>query len=421
MLPYLLFITIVLAITSLTLGVLWHRQRRSKSINCRIAEYVFRNVDADIVLADNNFNVLKTNYYIRKHLGEQQTTSLKIGDLMQCINSADAHGCGTHPSCTRCALRQRIVQAFCDSLNFTNFETSLTILRTDGGTPQSSECCISVTGSHIPTSAGTNLLLTIHDITRLKHIQLQLNDALGRAQESDRVKSLFLANTSHELRTPLNAIVGFSELLADNPTAEEKKNYIGIIRANNELLLQLVSDIIDLSKIEAKTLEFTYAPVDLNAIMSELEGTFGAHHKDDPFEIRFERKYASCLVEADRTRLTQAISHLLNNAVKYTVEGSITFGYENRGTEIYCYVTDTGIGIPKEKQLEIFERFGKAGSHKQGAGIGLTICKSMVDSVGGKIGVVSEPGKGSTFWFTFPVPPLRHSESGQENFEVESW
>ena len=220
------------------------------------------------------------------------------------------------------------------------------------------------------------------------------------------LKSAFLANMSHEIRTPLNAIVGFSSILAETDEEQEKREYISIIENNNALLLQLIGDILDLSKIEAGTLGYEYTDVELNAVMEELQGGFRMRQPENsPVRITFHRKYPVRYIRTDRKRLIQVIANLLSNAVKFTSEGSVDFGFEIRGGELYVYVADTGAGIPEEHRGQLFQRFVKAGSFRQGIGIGLAISKSIVETMGGRIGVESRPGKGSTFWFTLPCKP----------------
>ena len=208
------------------------------------------------------------------------------------------------------------------------------------------------------------------------------------------------------LRTPLNAIIGFSELLMDDPAPTEKQEYMRIIRSNGEVLMQQLSDILDLSKIEAGTLGYEYTDVELNAVMEELEGGFRMRQpKNSPVRITFHRKYPVRYIRTDRKRLIQVIANFLSNAMKFTSEGSVDFGFEIRGGELYVYVADTGAGIPEEHREQLFQRFVKAGSFRQGIGIGLAISKSIVETMGGRIGVESRPGKGSTFWFTLPCKP----------------
>ena len=251
-----------------------------------------------------------------------------------------------------------------------------------------------------------NLIGSSLVITPRKRLEQDLRSARDRAEESNRLKSAFLANMSHEIRTPLNAIVGFSSILAETDEEQEKREYISIIENNNALLLQLIGDILDLSKIEAGTLGYEYTDVELNAVMEELQGGFRMRQPENsPVRITFHRKYPVRYIRTDRKRLIQVIANLLSNAVKFTSEGSVDFGFEIRGGELYVYVADTGAGIPEEHRGQLFQRFVKAGSFRQGIGIGLAISKSIVETMGGRIGVESRPGKGSTFWFTLPCKP----------------
>ncbi len=244
-------------------------------------------------------------------------------------------------------------------------------------------------------------------ITQRKEMEQELLTAKDRAEESNRLKSAFLANMSHEIRTPLNAIVGFSNILALTEETEEKKEYLKIIENNNTLLLQLISDILDLSKIEAGTIEFYYSNVELNDLIHELKNTMS--YRTDPKGLKLIASTPSseCWVQTERNRLLQVMNNLLTNAVKFTSEGSITFGYEIKGQELYFYVTDTGCGIPADKKETVFERFVKLNSFAQGTGLGLSICQTIVNHMGGQIGVESEEGQGTTFWFTLPYQPAQ--------------
>ena len=247
------------------------------------------------------------------------------------------------------------------------------------------------------TLVGSSLV-----ITNRKKMEQELTTAKDRAEESNRLKSAFLANMSHEIRTPLNAIVGFSGILASTEEEQEKQEYVSIIENNNTLLLQLISDILDLSKIEAGTLDFKYSNVNLNALMKELECGLLLRVKSDAVKLEFVEPAETCIVHTEKNRLSQLMINLVTNAIKFTQKGSIRFGYELRGKELYFYVADTGCGIPKDKQQNIFGRFVKLNSFAQGTGLGLSICKTLLDHMGGKIGVESEEGQGSTFWFTLP-------------------
>ena len=250
-----------------------------------------------------------------------------------------------------------------------------------------------------------SLIGTSMTVTQRKEMEEALVQAKVKAEEANTLKSSFLANISHEIRTPLNAIVGFSSLLvsAERGISEEKQEYINIIENNNTLLLQLISDVLDLSKIEAGTVEFDYAPVDVHGLFIELEDTFRLRNKKSGICICYHRRTTECVVKADRNRLVQVMMNLMNNAVKFTGEGSIEFGFDVREDGfLHFYVTDTGCGIPEERLEEIFGNFVKLNSFVQGTGLGLTICRAIVERMGGKIGAVSRLGHGSTFWFTLP-------------------
>ena len=240
-----------------------------------------------------------------------------------------------------------------------------------------------------------------YDITELKETEAELIQARDKAEMMDRLKSAFLANMSHEIRTPLNAIVGFSDLLVETEELSERQEYIKIVRENNDLLLQLISDILDLSKIEAGTFEFTSGDVDVNLLCEDIVRSMGMKAKEE-VELVFDDHLPVCHVISDRNRIHQVISNFVNNAMQFTSEGSIHVGYKLKDGELEFYVEDTGIGIEKEQLPHIFERFVKLNSFVHGTGLGLSICQSIVEQLGGRIGVDSEKGKGSRFWFTIP-------------------
>lgn len=254
------------------------------------------------------------------------------------------------------------------------------------------------------------------DITRQKLNEQELIQAKEHAEESDRLKSAFLANMSHEIRTPLNAIVGFSSVLAATEDTEEKEEYISIIENNNELLLQLISDILDLSKIEAGTLEFVYTDIDLNKMMKELEDSIRMRMKEG-VALRFVPDLPQCFIHTERNRLSQVIINLLTNASKFTFEGEVKFGYEVRDKELYFYVSDTGCGIDEEHLPHIFERFVKVNTFAQGTGLGLAISYNIVKKMGGEIGVTSKKGEGTTFWFTTPYEPIGNLDAPKQEIK----
>ena len=408
LLPILLIICAILL-----LSYLWERRkclrmqkrlfRESRKLEHtnHIASAILKNVHAYILLIDNDFKVLKTNYY--QLTGTQKGLEEKrVGDLLQCRNALSAEGgCGTHAYCGSCPIRCAIRQAFEQRRGFTDLNATLNVLTSE---KKSVECDAVISGSYFLLNEEENMVLTVHDITQLKETEKQLTLAKEKAENADLSKSTFLANMSHEIRTPLNAITGFAEILASANTEEEKAQYQEIIKMNADLLLQLVNDILDMSKIEAGTLEFVYTKVDINLLLSDLRQLFQMRVNDAGKNIRIiaEPSLPSCSIETDRNRVAQVLSNFTTNAIKFTQEGTISIGYEARDTELYFYVTDTGAGIPADKLPEVFGRFVKLNKDKKGTGLGLSISKTIVNKLEGQIGADSVEGKGSTFWFTIP-------------------
>ena len=268
------------------------------------------------------------------------------------------------------------------------------------------------------------VVMRIEDVTIKKQITQELSRAKEEAEKSDRLKSSFLANMSHEIRTPLNAILGFSDLLCRTEDSNEKETYVEIIKNNNDLLLQLINDILDLSKIEANIFEFIYSDVDINALLRDLEHSFHFKIAHIPgLEVNFVPGLPECVIHTEKNRFLQVFSNFISNAIKFTSQGEITFGYKTCDEGLYFYVKDMGVGIPKNKQEKIFERFVKLDTFKTGTGLGLSICQTIVRKLNGAIGVESEEGKGSTFWFTLPCKPLgegAHIQQEETNVSGET-
>ena len=251
------------------------------------------------------------------------------------------------------------------------------------------------------------IIYTAWDITDMKKLERNWRLAKEEAEESNRIKSAFLANMSHEIRTPLNAIIGFSSLLATDVSEEERIEYLSIIEHNNAILLQLISDILDLSKMEAGTLEYVYVNVDVNSMLLEIEQAARMQQTNKEVTIRAVTSLPDLFLYTDRRRVTQVLNNFISNAMKFTRNGSVLFGYEEpRDGHIRFFVTDTGTGIPPENVQDVFNRFVKLDSFKQGTGLGLAISQNIIKELKGEIGVESEFGKGSTFWFTLPYEKM---------------
>ena len=253
----------------------------------------------------------------------------------------------------------------------------------------------------VPMEGREPLLIGISwDITNFQNIEQELIKARIKAEQSDRLKTAFLANMSHEIRTPLNAIVGFSKLLPSAENEEEEKLYSDIINQNSDILLQLINDILDLSKIEAGTLEYVKRPMNVGEICRNIYAVHKERVKEEVTLVLDNDQ--DLIIEEDQNRLSQIITNFITNAIKFTYSGEIHLGFKIEPERLHFYVKDTGIGIEPDKVDHIFDRFVKLNSFAQGTGLGLAICRMIVEKIGGEIGVSSELGKGSTFYFTIP-------------------
>lgn len=252
---------------------------------------------------------------------------------------------------------------------------------------------------------GKPLLIvgTTQRIDERKNLENALKNALSKAEESDRLKSAFIANMSHEIRTPLNAIIGFTSVLPDIDGKEERQELINLIQENNQKLLRIIDDVMNISKIEAGKEQLQMLTFDINPILDEVVNKYMSDLKPG---VTMTTRYAAQQQEVttDLTRLTESLNHLVSNAVKFTNQGSITVGYEPvKDRKLHIWVRDTGIGIAPENHERVFERFYKVDEFVPGAGLGLSLCRTMAFSLGGNVGVDSRLGEGSTFWMEIPV------------------
>ena len=262
--------------------------------------------------------------------------------------------------------------------------------------------------------ASPLLLAMLWDITEQRQNELDLI----KAQEADKMKNAFIANMSHEIRTPLNAIVGFSRLITETDNASEQQEYLTIINNNSDLLLQLINDILDFAKIESGTLNYNLSWVDLKDVCQEVYISQSLKMTSDVALLYNGDMLPSVRLRTDTQRIEQVLLNLLSNAIKCTNQGFVSLSYEVEGDFVRVSVTDTGIGIDKEKQASVFERLVKLDDFRQGTGLGLSICKMIIEKLGGEIGLRSELGKGSTFWFTLPLAVPEESEKKEAGNEI---
>ena len=400
------FIIIILFICA-RYWYLWRKisvQKNEWVAQTKESDTILRSMNACFILINSDLVVIRTNYYDLSGISEEPASSGRVGDLLNCKNAVrSGGGCGAHKNCENCMIRHTIENAFCHKKGFHKLEASMRLLSSDH--QQIIPCDVSVSGTYLNNEGHEQMLLTVYDITELKNMQRLLNIEKENAVSAEKLKSAFIANMSHEIRTPLNAIVGFSGLLASADDDTEKKMYLDIVAENNDRLLQIVTDVLDLSKIESGSLDFHYSEFDVNDLLCALHGILNIRLKDKP-EIKLICKAGTdeWIIYSEQHRIVQIITNLVHNAMKFTHSGEICFGCRPQGEdEIYFYVSDTGIGIPAGEQDKIFDRFTKVDHEVPGTGLGLTLSQTIVQNLGGEMGVESEVTKGSTFWFTLPL------------------
>lgn len=420
--------SILLAVVALFFMIKWWLEtKKTKSLNKEVlaqknelglnkdfSDAILRNIDAYIVLANRNFLVEKTNYYSLN--SEKDDCVLhRVGELLRCKNALDSGACGTHENCKSCPVRASIERCFREKNSFSRLEAPMRLYLSDD-TDNYVDCVVSVSGAYMVQNRDEKVLLTVRDITRLKKVQEELEVARRVAEVAGEQKTAFLANMSHEIRTPLNALSGFSSLLTEeNLDNETRRQCNEVILQNSELLLKLINDVIDLSSLEFGKIKFCINKYNVVNICRNVIDTV-SKIKQTQAAICFITELESMDIETDDARLQQVLINLLINATKFTSQGSIILELRKQSEqELLFSVTDTGCGIPKEKQAAIFRRFEKLNENAQGSGLGLSICQLIIEHIGGKIWIDSDYTGGSRFFFTHPIRQSQSTNPQKEN------
>ena len=402
---------IIIVVLSATLIYVWAKcqslqkevhSKENKENELKKLALVLQNINAYFLLIDKDFVVCDTNYYSLNRLPVQVGgVTKRVGDLLHCRNAIAAGECGQHEQCKLCCIRASIGKAFYKKASFKNLEASMKLLSEDEMTV--TPCDVSVSGTYLNIHGQDYMVLTVYDVTELKNVQRLLTIEKEHSISAEKLKSAFIANMSHEVRTPLNAIVGFTNLLigegADEIEPEEKAAMIEIVNNNNELLLKLVNDVLEISRLDSGNLSFDIKEHNITKIIKEIYVTYQTLIQPSLCFILELDETVSLPVNIDCFRFTQVISNFLNNANKFTKEGTITLGCKiyKEHQEVCVYVKDTGKGIDDKELMMIFDRFYKTDEFEQGSGLGLSICKVIIERLAGRIEVHSEVGKGSCF------------------------
>lgn len=374
---------------------------------------IFGSAPVMMMLINKEQNILKINQtgLVSANIDPDNAIGKKSGDILKCINSSNK-GCGESEACVNCLIKNTIADTFDQKKDKYKVEATLPV-KIDG---KVKDHTILISTTLMKQLSPPNVLLTIDDITERKQIEIELKNSKEKAEESDKLKSAFLANMSHEIRTPMNGILGFTSLLNNQKLSEEKKKkYINIINSSSEQLLAIINDIIEISKIEAGQIKIINRKTNLNALLDSLYSQFDVERKfkkkqDIRFTLSKGLKDSESDILTDDIRLKQILLNLLSNAFKFTDKGNIEFGYRKENSSLLFYIKDSGVGISKDKQDIIFERFRQEDeTHTRkfgGTGLGLAISKALSKLLGGEIWVESKKWQGATFFFTIKYNPI---------------
>jgi PAS domain S-box-containing protein len=367
---------------------------------------MFNNAPVIMILLNENCEVLKMNKFGMEATGRnmESLTGLKPGDVMRCINShINEGGCGNSPFCRSCVLRKSINETFTTGSEFYKIEAELCTVNEDVLKTHT----IVISTSVISSLPQKQVLITIDDITSGKELEKELIKARDKAEESDRLKSAFLANISHEIRTPMNGIMGFSDMLTKQGLSDEKRNqFSALVHDGCRQLLSIITDVIDISMLDSEQMSIVKTDFRIDEFLQDIFLLFRSPAGTKELKLSFVKGNRNDSIITDREKLTHIFTNLLSNAVKFTKEGSIEYGYSLKSDCIEFFVSDTGIGIHPELHDAIFERFRQAETSDTrnygGTGLGLSIAKGLVALLGGRIWLKSEPGRGTTFFFSIP-------------------
>jgi len=398
---------------SLSIANKKEKQQRRELMN----DTALKNIDAYILITDENFAVTDTNYYMKTST-EAPQNSVRIGELIRCKNGLDAGACGTHKNCSLCAIRKHITKAFQDRTGFKDMETLMT-LYISGSSTDTTDTYVCVSGAPIEVQGKQYILLTVKDITNLKKKQEELQKAKKEAESGAKLKSAFIANLNHEIRTPLNIISGFANLLGNTDNPNERQEYMQLISENTEKLTNLIDDILELSELESKTIDATYAETDLNQIFIKTEKAYdNILLNNNERTISLDLPYPVCYIHIVDKWLTQVLEKTVSLMVHYTKgNNQMTIGYKVRENDIYCYLFSTDAKIvPIGSEACVFEWFHKAFTDNENTGILLAISKKIVELMGGEMGLFTEEEKGTTLWFTLPVQPIKEPKGANDLF-----
>ncbi|ALO13752.1 Signal transduction histidine-protein kinase BarA [Salinivirga cyanobacteriivorans] len=367
---------------------------------------IFNHAPFTMILLDGEMKIVKinTNPLLTKEM-QSNALGATIGETFRCIEpTRNNMPCGAGRWCKNCIIKKLFNEAYQHNRAYQKHEGSIIIQGREGMQRHT----VLVSSSLLYRREKKYVLITIDDITARKQMEVQLEKAKEKAEESDKLKSAFLANMSHEIRTPMNGIIGFAQMLKERKNLIHKTDrYLDIIMENSKRLMVLVNDILDISGIESGRLKFLYKNIHLKNMLDDIYDFIKPTAKEKSLKLHISKPAnGPDYIRTDDARLRQVLINLLNNAMKFTEKGEIEFGYTIESEAISFFVRDTGIGIPESEKNNIFLRFRQVEQDftkvKGGTGLGLSISKKIVEHWGGEIWVDSTPQKGSTFYFTIP-------------------